>query len=386
MQIAVVHEDRLIWSRGFGEDPGVDSVHMNGSVQKVFDTVAVLQLVEGGLVDLDVDVGTYLPFELRHPGYPDKPVTVRMLLAHRSGLGAANHQFAWDTGSVFSPRYRPACPPYLLEMSLERFMAASLSPEGPNYSESIWLDTPGSRYHYSLVAFGLLRSMVERVAGQSYPDYMQQNIFDPVGMTGSGYSAEPFVERHTVPHPRIDGKNVELPVWNGRGYMMHTTAEDQARFMLALMPGGQAADFQFLRAETVELMQTSTTRHKVLFRTSPDMQRVGDGPGLHQLRGGWQGYGGSTAGYQCLWRYHPSKQVGYVILTNVNAILGGGDNYGSARSEIYDVQDALIAVLDPTLPIRGRAGEIALVGAIALAWAAGLVLLRRRKRARRNQA
>ena len=380
MQIAVVHGDRLIWSRGFGEDPRVDSVYMNGSVQKSFGAVAVLQLAERGLVDLDADVSTYLPFELRHPGHPNEPVTIGMLLDHRSGLDAANHQFAWDTGSVFSPDYRPACPPDLLEMSLEQFMAASLTPEGSNYDEGIWVATPGSRYHYSLVAFALLRAMVERVAGQSFPDHMRQNIFDPLGMTNSGYSAEPFAGRHTVPHTRIDGENVELPVWNGRGYMMHTTAEDQARFMLALMHRGQAADFRLLRSETVELMQTSTSRRKVLFRSSPDLQRVGDGPGLHQLRGGWHGYGGSTPGYQCLLRFHPSKKVGYVILTNVNAILGGGDNYASARSEIYDVQDALVAVLDPTLPIRSRTGELLIVGAVALAWAAAVGLLWRRGR------
>jgi CubicO group peptidase (beta-lactamase class C family) len=385
MQVTVVHGDRLIWSRGFGENPRVDSVHMNGSVQKVFDAVAVLQLVERGLVDLDVDVGTYLPLELRHPGYPNKPVTVRMLLAHRSGLGAADHQFAWDTGSAFSPEYRPACPPDLLEMSLKQFVAASLTPEGSNHNERIWIAEPGTRYHYSLVAFPLLRSMVEQVTGQSFPDYMRQNIFDPLEMTNSSLKAEMFAGRHTVPHTRIDGENVELPVWNGRGYHMHTTAEDQARFMLALMNRGQTADFQLVRDETVELMQTRTTRHKVLFKSSPDMQRIGDSPGLNLFRSGWYGYGGSTPGYQCLWRYHPSKKIGYVILTNVNAILGGGDNYASARSEIYDVQDALVAVLDPTLAVRSRAGEIAFVGAITLAWAAVLVLLRRRKRARRSQ-
>jgi len=70
-----------------------------------------------------------------------------------------------------------------------------------------------------------------------------------------------------------------------------------------------------------------------------------------------------------------------VILTNVNAILGGGDNYASARSEIYEVQDALVAVLDPILAVRSRAGEAAIVGAIVLGWAAVFGLARRRKRA-----
>ena len=194
MQVAVVHGNRLIWSRAFGEDQRIDSVYMNGSVQKSFDAAAVLQLAERGLIDLDADVANYLPFPLRHPDHPDEPVTTRMLLDHRAGLGAANHQFAWDTGSVFSPVYRPPCPPYLLEMSLEQFMAASLTPEGPNYSAGIWVARPGAGYRYSLVAFALLRSMVERVTGQSYADYMRQNLFEPLGMTGSGYSAEPFGE------------------------------------------------------------------------------------------------------------------------------------------------------------------------------------------------
>jgi hypothetical protein len=42
----------------------------------------------------NADVSTYLPFELRHPGHPNEPVTIGMLLDHRSGLDAANHQFA----------------------------------------------------------------------------------------------------------------------------------------------------------------------------------------------------------------------------------------------------------------------------------------------------
>jgi hypothetical protein len=140
-----------------------------------------------------------------------------------------------------------------------------------------------------------------------------------------------------------------------------------------------------LRAETVELMRTGTSRYKALFRSSPDLQRVGDGPGLHLFRGGWYGYGGSTPGYQCLWRFHPSRRVGYVILSNVNAILGGGDNYASARREIYELQDALIAVLDPTLAVRSRAREAMIVSAIVLTWGAVFSLVRRRRRARQDQ-
>ena len=89
---------------------------MNGSVQKVVDAVAVLQLYERELVDLDADISAYLPFEVRHPGYPDRPITVRMLLAHRSGLGDIADQFSWDTGCLFF-EYGPDGSPLLVAVA-----------------------------------------------------------------------------------------------------------------------------------------------------------------------------------------------------------------------------------------------------------------------------
>ena len=388
MQVAVIHQGQVVWSQAFGENSSVEHVYMNASVQKAFTATAVLQLVERGIVDLDTDVSMYIPFAVRHPGFLDTPITVRMLLAHRSGLDAFPHQFAWDTEDAFSPEYRPPCPDHLLAMSHEEFLIASLMPEGSNYDPRAWVYEPGQKYHYSVSAYPLLRYLVGRVTGQSYDAYMRENVFVPLGMTHSGFSAEEFAGRHAIPYTRIEGKNIELPVWNGQGSMMHTTAGDMAKFVLALMNDGQYGDFQLLQPETIELMQRRTTRFKALsfFRSNDDLTRTGHGLGLFAFRGGWFGYGGSAPGFQCLLRFHPSRQAGYVILSNVNAILGGGKNYGSARREIYEVQDALISILDPTFVIRRlTASEIGLVGAMVL-WS--LIVrrfwVRRRKAKRRN--
>jgi CubicO group peptidase (beta-lactamase class C family) len=357
---------------------------MNASVQKVFSAAAILQFVERGLVDLYTDVGTYLPFTVRHPGFPETPITVRMLLAHRSGLVEFPHQFAWDTECTFSPQYRPSCPNHLLVMSHEEFLHASLVPGGSNYDRQAWVSEPGQEYHYSVSAYPLLRYLVGQVAGQSYAEYLHENIFDPLGMTSSGFSADEFAGRHAIPYTRIDGENIEIPVWNGQGSMMHTTAGDMARFMLALMNNGQYGEFQLLQPETIELMQQRTTRFKFLFRSSDDLPRKGHGLGLFAFRGGWFGTGGSAPGFQCLLRFHPSRQVGYVILSNVNAILGGGNNYESARSDIYEVQDALVSILDPTLVIRRRASELGVVGALVLWFLVVGLWVRRRKSQHRN--
>jgi len=183
IQVAVVHQDQIAWSRAFGENTSVDHVYMNTSVQKVFTAIAVLQLVERGLVDLDTDVNMCVPFTVRHPGFLETPITVRMLLAHRSGLDAFPHQFAWDTESTFSPQFRPPCPNHLLTMSHEEFLIASLIPEGSNYDQQAWGFEPGQEYHYSVSAYPILRYLVGRVTGQSYAEYMQENIFAPLGMT-----------------------------------------------------------------------------------------------------------------------------------------------------------------------------------------------------------
>jgi CubicO group peptidase (beta-lactamase class C family) len=375
----VVHGGRIIWSRAYGENTGVDHVYMNASVQKMFTAAAVLRLVDAGLIDLDADVGEYVPFPVRHPGFPETPITVRMVLAHRSGLGSFPHQFAWDTGSAFAPRFRPACPEDLRDLTLGEFLSASLTPGGENYDPRAWVREPGSGHHYSVSAYPLLRYVVGRVAGSSYAAYLRESIFAPLDMTRSGFSADEFDERHTIPHTRIDGENVELPRWSGRGSLMHTTATDMAKFMLALMHEGRAGEVQLLKPKTVQLMRTRTTRYRVLFRSSDDMPRSGRGLGHSILRGGWLGIGGSAPGYQCLFRFHPHRKVGFVLLTNVNAILGGGDNYASARREIYSVQDALVSILDPSYVVRRRAGEIGIVGALILYIVAIAFWARRRR-------
>lgn len=381
IQVAVVSQKKIIWSQAFGENTSIEHVYMNASVQKMFTAATVLQLVEKGLVDLDTDIGTYLPFQVRHPNFPETSITIRMLLAHRSGLDAFSHQFEWDTACIFSPQYRPPCPAHLADMSQEEFLIASLRPEGSNYTGQAWVLEPDEGYHYAISAYPLLRYLVSQVTQQSYTDYIHKNIFAPLEMSNSGFSAEEFSEHHAVPYTRINGQNIEIPTWDGQGSMMHTTAEDMAKFILALMNDGKNDDFQLLRPETIQIMQQRTSHFKVLFKSSDDMLPRGHGLGLFVFQSGWYGHGGSAPGFQCLLRFQPSKQVGYVILSNVNAILGGGDNYESARSDIYEVQNALILTLDPTLVIRRRAGEFGIIGALVL-WLITIEFWIRRRKSR----
>ncbi len=347
VQIAVIAQDQLVWSKAYGQNTDAHFVYMNGSVQKVVDATAILQLHEKGKIDLDTDISDYIPFEIKHPEYPDIPITIRMLLSHRSGLDAFSDQFSWDTECLFYPKYRPNCNPVTQKMSLEEYLIASFTPDGPNFNPNVWENKPGEKYHYSVSAYPLLRYLIEQVTVKSYPDYMKENIFEPLGMLNTGYSSTDFVDQHAIPYTRIRGENFELPIWNGNGYMMRTTAEDMAKFMLAHMNNGYYSHFQLLQPDAIQLMQTKISKGKSILNPNTEVTDSGYGLGLIHYKGGWMGHGGSTVGYQSLWQFNSSKQCGFIIFTNVNGILGGKDDVLSVWENVAAIRDILMMQMDP---------------------------------------
>jgi CubicO group peptidase (beta-lactamase class C family) len=351
VQIAVITEGQITWSKTYGQNTDTHFVYMNGSVQKVVDATAVLQLYELGLIDLEADINDYLPFEIQHPDYPDIPITTQMLLSHRSGLDAVGDQFPWDTECLFY-QYRPDCNSKTQKMSLEEYLIASFSPNGTNFNPNIWINKPGEKYHYSVSAYPLLRYLIEQVTGKSYPEYMRDNIFEPLGMWDSGFSSADFVNQQAIPHTRIEGENIELPIWNGNGYMMRTTAEDMANFMLVHMNNGSYRNFQLLQPETIQSMHAKVSRGKNIFNLNSELTDSGYGLGIIRYQGDWRGHGGSTVGYQSLWQFNPSKQCGFVLFTNINGILGGRDDFQSVWENMAAIRDILLKQMDPLATIE----------------------------------
>jgi len=351
VQIAIINQNQIVWSQTLGENSDTYYLYMNGSVQKVVDATAVLQLYEKGMIDLDADISEYIPFEISHPKYPSAPITTRMLLSHRSGLDAVSDQFDWDTECQFI-EYRPNCNLSTSKMSLEEYLIASLTSSGSNFIPNMWIYEPGEKYHYSVSAYPLLRYLIEHVSGNPYPEYMKENIFEPLGMLNTGFDLEDFVDQHAIPHTRIDGENIVLPFWNGNGYMMRTTAEDMGKFMLAHMNNGFYNQFQLLLPETIEAMQSEESKGKSILNPNSELHDAGYGLGIIHYQNGWVGHGGSTVGYQSLWQFNPAKQCGYVIFTNVNGILGGEDDFTSVWDNLAEIRDILLKQLDPLSKVR----------------------------------
>jgi CubicO group peptidase (beta-lactamase class C family) len=89
----VVKGEQMIWSGGAGwanmEEKipmSIDGIMNIASISKTFTAIAVMQLWEKGLLDLESDVNTYLPFSVRNPHHPDVPITIFQLLTHTSWI------------------------------------------------------------------------------------------------------------------------------------------------------------------------------------------------------------------------------------------------------------------------------------------------------------
>jgi CubicO group peptidase (beta-lactamase class C family) len=171
MSLAIVREGTEALARGYGfadREAGRPMTEITpvvlGSTTKAFTALAVMQLVERGLVDLDASVTRYLPW-FRTPGGRQDDITIRHLMSHSSG-------YPW--GILFTDRNYPE--------GLEEYV---------RWLGGVRLATePGARFGYSNDPFVVLGLVVEGVTGMRYEAYMETHVLGPLGMTAATFDAD----------------------------------------------------------------------------------------------------------------------------------------------------------------------------------------------------
>lgn len=159
-----------------------DTIFRIYSMSKVLTSVAALQLVESGQMNLTDDISQWLP-ELKHLKVQDEeglrpathPITVRMLLNHTAG-------FTYDffEGSPVHQRYKEA----------DLWNSSSLDAFIRKVAELPLLSEPGEAFHYG-IGLDVLGLLIQRVSGESFPDYLRNHITEPLGMHDTGFSVPP---------------------------------------------------------------------------------------------------------------------------------------------------------------------------------------------------
>ncbi|MHA2297840.1 MAG: serine hydrolase [Candidatus Hodarchaeales archaeon] len=262
---AILHNDSIAWLKGFGEQPGNDTVYMIASITKTFTATALLQLYEQGLFDLDDDVNEYLPFSLRNPNYPDTPITFRMLLSHTSSINGSQDRYNNVTLQDLIRQLEWGNESY---SSYPSWLEEYLSPSGSLYTPEVWCSwEPGSsnRFSYTNPGFDVLGYLVELLSSKTLEQYFTDHIFIPLDMMNTGFNHTNFTEETLADgyywnttagiiekYPRYD-------CYGYGAYALRSTVEDLSHFLLAQMNGGAYKSVRVLEEETVELMHDSST-------------------------------------------------------------------------------------------------------------------------------
>ena len=255
----IVHWDARGW-RVRDQDPlEPDDIFRIYSMTKPVTSVAAMMLVEEGLLSLDDELGSVIPdfadVEVYEDGGtrpPSRPILVRDLLSHTSGL---TYGFFGD--SPVDSMYNRALMSMDAGADLEKRVAAIASLP--------LIDDPGARWNYSY-STDVLGRVVEVASGQLLDTFFRERVFGPLGMDDTGFHvAADNVDRFAAMYRRTrDGLTAanspandpytRPPTWFSGGGGLTSTASDYLRFCEMLLNEGELDGVRLLGPETVRLM------------------------------------------------------------------------------------------------------------------------------------
>ena len=306
LSIGVIHDQELIWARGFGvsdletRTPATTAtVYRIGSITKLFTSVAVLQLRDAGKLRLDDPVSRHLEWFEVQSSFPGEPeITVRHLLTHTSGL-PREAAFPYWTTHQFPTR--------------EQVRAAVPDQQA--------IFAPATRYKYSNLGIALLGEIVTTVSGQPYAEYLEHRVLSPLGMRSSSVDpGDDLRDRMTTAYLRrqSDGGR-DIAEYYDTGAIapaanMVSTIEDLARFAsLQFRDLPKAGGTQILRGSTIREMHRP---HWI----KADWQS-GRGLGFSVARRDGKttvSHGGWVAGHRSHLMLVPSEKIAVIAITNAD--------------------------------------------------------------------
>ena len=330
--IVIVKNGDVIFSKGYGYADVKGRVPVSptatlfrpGSISKLFTWTAVMQLVEQGKLNLDHDVNEYLDFQVPHTF--GRPVTVRNLMTHTPGFEEVLKDLMVDRAADLP--------------SLRAFVIA----HQPNQ-----IYVPGTIPAYSNYGADLAGYMVQRVSGMPFEEYIQANIFRPLGMSHATFM-EPLPDSLNAMMSKgyelasQDPKPFELiPPLPAPDGSLSITGADMAPFMIAHLQNGKYGETRILQQSTAELM------HARQFSMDPAVNGMALGF-YEESRNGHRivGHGGDLNYFHSDMHLIADEGLGFFV------------SYNSAGKGELDVRTALwINFLDRYFPAPERKQEVA---------------------------
>lgn len=323
ISIGIVDGTRPIWSSGFGfvdhenqERSSGDTVYRVASVSKLFTAISIMQLVEKGVLDLDAPITDYLPdFQPVNPF--EKPITLRQLHSHRSGLVREP-----PVGHYFDPT-EPATDSSALSLN-----------------RTTLVFEPETVTKYSNAAVAVAGLVIERTQHERYEHYIQRNVLDKIGMGKSSFLplGDLIADLAAGYMWTYDGRIFDAPVFElgiGPAANLYTTVNDLCRFARVLFNEGQIVETgeQLLSSATLKEMWS------VQYGSSDQQNGYGIGFYVSDFMGQRRvQHSGVMYGYATRLYVLPEADLGVAIVSTLDATNSVVDRIGNYALSLIRAQ------------------------------------------------
>ncbi len=315
LSVAVVKEGKIIYSNALGSKNvqkgtslSTDDVFRIASISKSFCATSIMQLVEAKKLSLSDDISDLVGFKVRNPNYPNKVITLKMILSHTSSLN--------DSAGYFN---------------FEMIDPSKNNGNVKSYSKY----EPGSAYKYCNLNYTLAGVVIERASGMRFDNYVKANIIEPLGLY-AGYNVDSLDRKKLASLYAYDKKTdsfsestkAYLPnrvVWDNYqlGYSaysfsptggMKISAIGLAKYMTMHMYKGVYNGVRIISENSAKLMQTSAVNIgekddyglAIRIRQTPD---IAENTYL-------VGHTGSASGLYSAMFFNPDKKFGFVVISS----------------------------------------------------------------------
>lgn len=337
LSITIVKDTKPIYIKGFGRADSrgnkvtEKTLFYLGSSSKSFTAMAIMQLSDKGLLNVDESVEKYLPWFKLADCEASKQINIRHLLDHTSGFSTYSGMKAFNRSA---------------DESLDNLI---------KNLHNIKLNRPvGASFEYSNLNYIILGEIIQAISGSLYEDYIDKNIFTQLGMKHS-FATKAKADEYGVAsgHQPILGivRQTEHQFHQAivpAGYLV-SCAEDMSNYLIANLNGGRYKNTQVLSENGLSQMHQKSSKASLLYGF------------------GWFNYenlvhhGGSCENYHTNMTLIPSEKLGIVIQYNINDNLSGAfvkGNYSAGETTPYDrIQSRILNYLmekDIISPVIGN--------------------------------
>ena len=321
VSVAVVKNNKIIYSHSFGQKnieantPLTDDcIFRIASISKSFSATSIMQLVEAKKLSLEDDASDLIGFPLRNPKFPDKVITLKMLLSHRSSINDSQGYFSLDS-------INPAT--------------------NPDYAKCYNNYAPGTGYMYCNLNYNMTGAIIEKYSGERFDQYVKHHVLDPLDIYG-GYCVDSldknrfatiyefnketakFTNSPNAYAPRSKeiadyamGKTT--PIFSPTGGMK-ISATDLAKYMIMHMNLGKANGKRIISKRSARQMQTPLSSDENYGLAILKTDKLIEGKTL-------TGHTGSAYGLYSTMFFEPNEKFGIVVISNgCNPLYDNGFN------------------------------------------------------------